>query len=103
MGRVRVGLVVLVLALASLSASFPGDPGAAAYGAGDSIYEPADPGYDTVAWTDPQSPDPGSASCSAGTVALTFDDGPGPYTSRVLDLLATYRVRATFFVVGERV
>jgi peptidoglycan/xylan/chitin deacetylase (PgdA/CDA1 family) len=41
---------------------------------------------------------------SAGDVALTFDDGPHPeWTPEVLDLLATYGVRATFFVVGHRV
>lgn len=34
-------------------------------------------------------------------VALTFDDGPGPYTGRLLDLLLKERARATFFVVGR--
>ena len=42
------------------------------------------------------------ASGSAGVVYLTFDDGPTPtWTPRVLDLLARYRARATFFVVGR--
>ena len=37
-------------------------------------------------------------------IALTFDDGPnGAYTQRLLDLLATYQVRATFFLVGQYV
>jgi peptidoglycan/xylan/chitin deacetylase (PgdA/CDA1 family) len=37
-------------------------------------------------------------------VALTFDDGPDPATTpRLLELLARYGVRATFFVVGRRV
>jgi peptidoglycan-N-acetylglucosamine deacetylase len=36
-------------------------------------------------------------------VALTFDDGPDPNTTpRLLDLLARYRVPATFFVTGRR-
>ena len=36
-------------------------------------------------------------------VALTFDDGPDPvWTPRVLDVLAEFGVRATFFVVGSR-
>ncbi|TYP71380.1 polysaccharide deacetylase family protein [Paenibacillus methanolicus] len=36
-------------------------------------------------------------------VALTFDDVPDPrYTPKVLDLLAKYRVRATFFVLGSK-
>jgi peptidoglycan/xylan/chitin deacetylase (PgdA/CDA1 family) len=33
-------------------------------------------------------------------VALTFDDGPSPYTSQVLDVLRRYDVPATFFVQG---
>jgi len=36
-------------------------------------------------------------------VALTFDDGPTSYTSRILDLLEGERVPATFFVVGRNV
>ncbi|MHA6485071.1 polysaccharide deacetylase family protein [Paenibacillus sp. strain BS8-2] len=35
-------------------------------------------------------------------IALTFDDGPDPkYTPLVLDLLARYGAKATFFVVGS--
>ncbi len=33
--------------------------------------------------------------------ALTFDDGPGPYTQAVLDALAGKHVPATFFVLGS--
>lgn len=41
---------------------------------------------------------------SLGKVALTFDDGPdGRYTGRILDILKTEDVPATFFVVGEAV
>ncbi len=36
-------------------------------------------------------------------VALTFDDGPGPYTERLLDAMKKRGVKATFFVLGERV
>jgi len=37
-------------------------------------------------------------------IALTFDDGPHPiYTPEILDILAEYDVKATFFVVGENV
>jgi peptidoglycan/xylan/chitin deacetylase (PgdA/CDA1 family) len=35
------------------------------------------------------------------TVALTFDDGPGPWTDEVLEVLARKNVKATFFVVGN--
>jgi peptidoglycan-N-acetylglucosamine deacetylase len=34
-------------------------------------------------------------------VALTFDDGPGPYTPGVLSVLEREHVPATFFVIGE--
>jgi peptidoglycan/xylan/chitin deacetylase (PgdA/CDA1 family) len=35
-------------------------------------------------------------------LALTFDDGPNPaWTPRLLDILATHQVRATFFLVGS--
>ncbi|WP_113704218.1 polysaccharide deacetylase family protein [Nonomuraea lactucae] len=36
-------------------------------------------------------------------VALTFDDGPGPYTGALLRHLAARDARATFFVVGQNV
>jgi peptidoglycan/xylan/chitin deacetylase (PgdA/CDA1 family) len=35
-------------------------------------------------------------------VALTFDDGPSEYTLQILDILEQHNVRATFFVVGNR-
>lgn len=35
-------------------------------------------------------------------VALTFDDGPSPYTGAVLDVLAAHHAHATFFVIGAR-
>jgi peptidoglycan/xylan/chitin deacetylase (PgdA/CDA1 family) len=34
-------------------------------------------------------------------VALTFDDGPGVGTAKILDLLKQYNVKATFFSVGQ--
>jgi peptidoglycan/xylan/chitin deacetylase (PgdA/CDA1 family) len=37
-------------------------------------------------------------------VALTLDDGPSPiYTPQVLDLLAQYRIKATFCMIGRQV
>ncbi|WP_156325889.1 polysaccharide deacetylase family protein [Nonomuraea sp. SBT364] len=54
---------------------------------------------------------PAAASTRAGTVdctttkcvALTFDDGPGPYTAELLDVLREADARATFFPVGSGV
>jgi peptidoglycan/xylan/chitin deacetylase (PgdA/CDA1 family) len=34
-------------------------------------------------------------------VALTFDDGPGPYTPHAVHILYSHHARATFFVVGK--
>lgn len=34
-------------------------------------------------------------------VYLTFDDGPSCYTNEILDILAEYNVKATFFVIGK--
>jgi len=36
-------------------------------------------------------------------IALTFDDGPGPYTEAIVKCLKKYGMHATFFVVGNRV
>lgn len=35
-------------------------------------------------------------------IALTFDDGPNYNTNKVLDVLAKYNVKATFFVLGSK-
>ena len=40
---------------------------------------------------------------SVPAVALTFDDGPGAVTGRLLDVLRRHRARATFDVLGERI
>lgn len=36
-------------------------------------------------------------------VALTFDDGPGPYTEQVLAILQRFEVPATFFAIGQSI
>ncbi|GLX04067.1 polysaccharide deacetylase family protein [Microbispora sp. NBRC 16548] len=36
-------------------------------------------------------------------IALTFDDGPGPYLQTLLKTLATYKAKATFFLIGTEV
>jgi peptidoglycan/xylan/chitin deacetylase (PgdA/CDA1 family) len=48
-------------------------------------------------------PNPAPWSCSGGYVALTFDDGPGAYTTQLLQVLQNARVGATFFLVGRNV
>jgi len=45
----------------------------------------------------------GAATAGQRVIALTFDDGPGPYTPQVLSVLERYQVPATFFEIGEEV
>ena len=45
----------------------------------------------------------GAGTAGERVIALTFDDGPSPYTPAVLSVLQQYRVPATFFEVGEEV
>lgn len=47
---------------------------------------------------------PGSSQAEEDNIRkvyLTFDDGPSSKTGRILDILAEYGVKATFFVVGK--
>ena len=44
-----------------------------------------------------------SGSGKGKRIALTFDDGPSPYTSQVVSVLKRYHVRGTFFEIGEQV
>jgi peptidoglycan-N-acetylglucosamine deacetylase len=43
-----------------------------------------------------------SGGSKGNEVALTFDDGPGPYTQRLVGALDRLHVRATFFAIGEQ-
>ena len=45
--------------------------------------------------------DSGGEEADVRKVYLTFDDGPSGNTGRILDVLAEYDVKATFFVVGR--
>ena len=42
-----------------------------------------------------------STAQSGKNIYLTFDDGPSKYTSKLLDVLKKYDVKATFFVTGN--
>ncbi|ADQ14458.1 polysaccharide deacetylase family protein [Halanaerobium hydrogeniformans] len=45
-----------------------------------------------------------SARTEEKVVALTFDDGPHPsYTEKILDILDEYEIKASFFMIGNRV
>ena len=51
---------------------------------------------------DSTRPDQPGLSVPDRRIALTFDDGPTPWTADILDVLSKHRVPATFFVVGAR-
>ncbi len=56
----------------------------------------------------PKPPEPKPEPAPAPTtgnkvIALTFDDGPGPYTAHLLDILDQYGAKATFFLIGSKV
>lgn len=63
--------------------------------AGAEIYPTEQPGTDNINVSENQAED------SRHKVYLTFDDGPSAYTGEILDILAQYDVKATFFVVGK--
>ena len=46
-------------------------------------------------------PRPETKTPTGKVIYLSFDDGPGPYTDALLDVLAKYKVKATFFVVDS--
>lgn len=48
-----------------------------------------------------ETEDSGEKSEEGRRVYLTFDDGPSSNTGQILDILAEYDVKATFFVVGK--
>ena len=83
------------VALAALLSIGPtgGAVGAGFHANGPPFSHPGDP-----------APEPEPTGDPAPVVYLTFDDGPHPvYTTQVLEVLASYEVKATFFVVGEMV
>ena len=46
-------------------------------------------------------PCPAAETPAEKTIYLSFDDGPGPYTDMLLDVLDAYGVKASFFVTGN--
>jgi peptidoglycan/xylan/chitin deacetylase (PgdA/CDA1 family) len=53
---------------------------------------------------EPESVDDFWVNCQVvPCVALTFDDGPGPYTPDVLEILDQFDARATFYPVGQQI
>ncbi len=73
-------------------------PSESGEGSSSPTFESMDVDYATVDVSGAQNPED-----IEGTryVYLTFDDGPSIYTDEILDILAEYDVKATFFVCGK--
>ncbi len=55
-------------------------------------------------WAGRRAAGPDEVDCSRlKCVALTFDDGPSPFTDRLLRVLADGDAKATFFLIGNKV
>jgi peptidoglycan-N-acetylglucosamine deacetylase len=106
-GAVVLALLLLTVILTTLTGSdhqrpqtssrLRTDPQrAAADGASTPHAGQSDPVADVLAYT----PFVKQGGARGRDVALTFDDGPGPYTPGVLSVLERYDVHATFFAIG---
>ena len=105
--RPRLAAVAGVLVLGWLSGLGPADAGggqgsAVASGPRVGAVSARKPGH--RARPKPKRPAIPKVDCRvAKCVALTFDDGPGPYTTKLLGMLAARHARATFFLIGGNV
>jgi peptidoglycan/xylan/chitin deacetylase (PgdA/CDA1 family) len=93
--------------------SAPAGPAAVAHVEGGGTDVPADQGAAAATGGTPESSAVGSlvalgrpiycAAPHGDEVALTFDDGPGPYTQLVMKKLRLHHANATFFDVGRNI
>jgi peptidoglycan/xylan/chitin deacetylase (PgdA/CDA1 family) len=110
-----IGIVVLVLLLAALFSSHGSSHHASGKGAAGASHRAADPLLSAAATQARErraeenaidrvlsyTPAVSSGGAHGDEVALTFDDGPGPYTQQLVGVLNKLHVRATFFAIGE--
>jgi peptidoglycan/xylan/chitin deacetylase (PgdA/CDA1 family) len=105
-----VGMVVGVAAPSGPRHNHPSAAGATglSHGAPVAAHQPsrltlAERENDAITRTLAYTPYVRMAGTQHREIALTFDDGPGPYTPQILDILTRTRTPATFFEVGEEV
>lgn len=107
--RGAAGLVLLALALLAIAAVSSGSHGASKSHAHAAVVRPPVPPpsdseadqLSAVRRVLGYTPFVREGGAGKREVALTFDDGPGPYTPQVLSVLERLHVKATFFVVGK--
>lgn len=98
--RVAVGAAGVLVLMTTMVVALHGQHAQA----GPGVPVPAPAPHPTAGAVPEPEPDRAPVDCAVERcVALTFDDGPGPYTARLLDELAARSVPATFFVVGRQV
>ena len=111
-GRTRLiaGAVAGVLVLGWLSALAPTGERTRQVSAAVSALPPSAPqgaGHPVRArrplWPDGPKKAPAVDCRKVKCVALTFDDGPGPYTRTLLDTLAAQHAKVTFFLIGGNI
>lgn len=101
MDRFRFFVVIVLIAVASVSmTTCIAAPG---YAPQDTADLPDVDAEDSAEADLAEVEEPDAKACGKPMVALTFDDGPSPYTDLILDLLERYGGRATFFVLGRNV
>ncbi len=101
---IAVALLVIVIAVASGSSHSNGTKATKPTAGVAHKAPPTDPEQDglaavrsTLAYT----PFLREGGTKGRDIALTFDDGPGPYTMEILKVLESHHVKATFFEVGR--
>ncbi len=105
-GALALGVLAVLLALilsgshTSHPAAVHTDPRAQARSAASAPDEPENDQNGAVSATLAYTPFVKQGGARGRDIALTFDDGPGPYTPGVLSVLERFHVHATFFVIG---
>lgn len=91
-----LGLFAVVTAPAALAADCPGHPEALGTSRTLVVDPREHPRIGVMQYAE-------TLPLAAGEVVLTFDDGPLPkYSNRILEILASHCVKATFFLVGSQ-
>ena len=103
---VAIAVALLVIVIAVTSGSSHGRGASATKPTATVVHKipPTDPEQDGIAAvrsTLAYTPFVREGATKGRDIALTFDDGPGPYTMEVLKVLERYHVKATFFEIGR--
>ena len=108
MGAAAALVAVVAIAIVVTSGSSHSRPGPALKGAANLIHSgtasaPEREGLSAVRRVLAYTPFVQEGGTKGHDIALTFDDGPGPYTPELLKVLEHYGVQATFFAIGRMV